>query len=144
MMPNINTAFKILLLSSYFYSTYAIAMKHLHLLFVTLVIVSFIWRVYLAEKKPELLAEKWLKILPHGLATGLLLSGVVLVVQGNWLSTSYAWIVGKLFLMLVFIGLGIFTMREQGQRRWIFFAGAIFCFAYIIKVAFAKQFLFFL
>lgn len=119
-------------------------MKHLHLLFVTLVIVSFVWRVYLAEKKPEMLVEKWLKILPHALAAGLLLSGITLVFQGNWLSGAYGWIVAKLFLMVAFIGLGLFTMREQGQRRWMAFGGALFCFVYIAKIAFAKQVLFFL
>ena len=119
-------------------------MKHIHLLFVALVIISFVWRVYLVEKKPEMLAEKWLKILPHALATGLLLSGIVLVFQGNWLSSSYGWIMAKLILMVVFIGLGLFTMREQGQRRWMAFGGAILCFIFIVKIAFAKQILFFL
>lgn len=114
-------------------------MKHLHLLFVALVITSFIWRVYLAEKKPEMLAQKWLKILPHALAAGLLLSGIVLVIQGNWLSGDYGWIVGKVFLMFAFIGLGLFTMREQGKRRWIALAGALYCFAYIVSLAVTKQ-----
>lgn len=119
-------------------------MKHLHLLFVTLVIVSFVWRVYLAEKKPEMLAEKWLKILPHALAGGLLLSGIGLVFQGNWLSGNFGWIVAKLFLMFAFIGLGLFTMKHQGQRRWMAFGGALVCFIVIAKIALAKQALFFL
>lgn len=113
-------------------------MKHLHLLFVVLVITSFLWRVYLAEKKPEMLAEKWLKILPHVLAAGLLLSGIGLVLQGNW-SENYGWIVAKLFLMAAFIVLGILSLREQGARRWIAFAGALYCFAYILKIAASKQ-----
>jgi uncharacterized membrane protein SirB2 len=119
-------------------------MKHLHLLFVAVVIISFVWRVYLVEKKPEMLTEKWIKILPHVMAAGLLLSGIALVFQGNWLSSSYGWIVAKLILMIVFIGLGLFTMREQGQRRWLGFGGAIVCFIFIVKIAFAKQVLFFL
>jgi uncharacterized membrane protein SirB2 len=49
-----------------------------------------------------------------------------------------------LILMVVFIGLGLFTMREQGQRRWMAFGGAILCFIFIVKIAFAKQILFFL
>lgn len=116
-------------------------MKHLHLLFVTLVITSFVWRVYLAEKKPEMLAEKWIKILPHGLAGGLLLSGIALIFQGNW-SDHYGWIVGKVILMVAFIGLGIFTLKEQGQRRWMAFGGAMACFLYILKIAATKQLFF--
>ena len=113
-------------------------MKHLHLLFVVLVIGGYLWRVYLAEKKPAMLAEKWMKILPHGLAAGLLLSGIALVFQGNW-SENYGWIVTKVFLLVVFILFGIFSLREQGQRRWLSFGVAIYCFVYIVKVAVSKQ-----
>ena len=113
-------------------------MKHLHLLFVALVIGSFLWRVYLAEKKPEMLAEKWLKILPHALAGGLLATGIGLVFIGNW-ADHYAWIVAKLFLMVAFIGLGIFTMKSQGNQRWGALAGALVCFGYILKIAVSKQ-----
>jgi uncharacterized membrane protein SirB2 len=118
-------------------------MKPLHLLFVAAVIVSFLWRVYLAEKSPEKLAGKWLKILPHALAAGLLLSGIALVFQGHW-SANYGWIVAKIFLMVVFIVLGIFTLKRQGRRRWIAFGAAMFCFIYIVKVAATKQIFFFL
>ena len=116
-------------------------MKHLHLLFVALVIASYLWRVYLAEKKPAMLAEKWIKLLPHGLAAGLLLSGTGLVLQGNW-SENYGWIVAKLFLMAAFIVLGVLSLREQGMRRWIAFGGAIYCFVYIVKIAVSKQIFF--
>jgi uncharacterized membrane protein SirB2 len=48
-----------------------------------------------------------------------------------------------LVLMVAFIGLGLLTMKRQGQERWIAFGGALFCLFYIIKVAFAKQVFFF-
>ncbi len=118
-------------------------MKHLHLLFVALVALSFIGRVALAEYRPALLANKWIKISPHVLASLLLLSGAVLVLQGGWLAGDYGWIIAKLVLMFVFIGLGLLTMREQGQKRWLAFAGALFCLFYIVKVAFTKQVFFF-
>ena len=74
-------------------------LKHIHLLFVLIVVVTFFYRVYLAERQPAMLANKWLKIAPHALASILLLSGVMLTVQGEWFSQSYAWIVAKLILM---------------------------------------------
>lgn len=114
-------------------------MKHLHLLFVAVVIGSFLWRVWLAHKQSELLNQKWMKILPHALATGLLLSGIALVIQGGWLEGAYGWIVAKLVLMLAFIGLGIVSMKAQGNARWIALAGALYCFVYIVRLAFAKQ-----
>jgi uncharacterized membrane protein SirB2 len=119
-------------------------MKHLHMLFVALVAFSFIGRVYLAQYKPALLANKWIKITPHVVATLLLLTGVGLVFQGNWLAGDYAWIVVKLILMIVFIGLGILAMKTEGEKRWYFFGGALFCLVYIIKIAFTKQVFFFL
>jgi hypothetical protein len=57
-------------------------LKHLHLLFVALVTVVFLGRVYLAQTKPELLENKWFKIAPHALAGLLLLTGIGLVFQG--------------------------------------------------------------
>jgi uncharacterized membrane protein SirB2 len=119
-------------------------MKHIHLLFVAVVALSFIGRVFLAEYRPALLAEKWIKLSPHILATLLLLSGFVLAFQGDWFATgNYGWIIAKLVLMVAFIGLGLLTMKRQGQERWIAFGGALFCLFYIIKVAFAKQVFFF-
>ncbi|MGR8931724.1 MAG: SirB2 family protein [Gammaproteobacteria bacterium] len=117
-------------------------MKLLHLLFVAAVLFGFLWRVYLAEKNPQKLAEKWLKILPHALAAGLLLTGIGLVFQGNW-SANYGWIVAKVCLMVVFIVFGLFTLKEQGQRRWIAFGVAMFSFVYILKLAATKQLVFF-
>ncbi len=114
-------------------------LKHLHLLFVALVVVLFFGRVYLAQFKPEMLANKWLKIGPHVLAGLLLLSGIALVFQGNWLSGEYGWIVLKLLLMFAFIGFGMLTLKQQGEKRWYALAGAVFCLAYIFKLAFTKQ-----
>ena len=114
-------------------------LKHLHLLFVALVIITFFGRVYLAQIKSELLENKWLKIAPHALAGLLLLTGFGLVFEGNWLDGQYGWIVAKLFLMFAFIGLGILTLKSEGEKRWYALAGSIFCLVYIVKVAFTKQ-----
>jgi len=113
-------------------------LKHLHLLFVAIVIVSFVVRLAAAEWKPELNQQKWLKIAPHVLATLLLLSGIGLVFQGSWLSANFGWIIAKIVVMCVFIGLGILAMRSQGQQRWLAAAGAFASFFYIVKVAVSK------
>jgi len=118
-------------------------LKHIHLLFVAILVVAFIGRVLLAEFKPELLAQKWLKITPHVLASLVLLTGFVLVFQGNWLAGDYGWIIAKLLILSVYIGLGVVAIRQQGQKRWLAFAGALFCLFYIAKVAVAKQAFFF-
>lgn len=119
-------------------------LKHIHLLFVLLAVASFPVRLVAAEYKPELLQEKWLKIAPHVLATLLLLSGIGLVFQGNWLDSNYGWIVAKLFGLLGYIGLGVVAMHSQGTRRWQATAAAVFCLIYIFMAAFSKKiFIFF-
>lgn len=118
--------------------------KHLHLLFVALVAVSFIARVVAAQVKPDLLQRPLLKIAPHILASLLLLSGIVLVFQGSWLAGSFGWIVAKLLALPVFIGLGMVAIRRGGQQRWLAFSGAVLVFFYIAGVAVHKQAFFFL
>jgi len=94
-------------------------LKNLHLVFVTLVIISFLSRVMLAEFKPAQLQQKWLKITPHVLDTFLLLSGLALVIQGNWLARDFSWIVAKISILLVYIGMGMIAMRKPGLNRWL-------------------------
>jgi uncharacterized membrane protein SirB2 len=119
-------------------------MKHLHLLLVALAFFSFVGRLALAEYKPAVLQEKWMKIAPHAIAALLILSGVALVFSGNWLSGDYGWIIAKIMVLLGFIGLGLVAMRSQGLQRWQAAAGAIACFFYIVTAAVSKKiFLFF-
>jgi len=119
-------------------------LKHIHLLFVVLAVASFPIRLAAAEYKPELLQEKWLKIAPHALATLLLLSGIGLVFQGNWLQSDYGWIVAKIFGLLGYIGLGILAMHSEGTRRWQATGGAFLCLIYIFAAAISKKiFIFF-
>ena len=119
-------------------------MKHIHLLFVLLVVLTYLYRVYLAERQPEKLQEKWLKLAPHGLAGALLLSGIILSVQGDWFNIAYGWIMAKLVLMLAFIALGLMTMKSQGKQRWQAFGGSLLVLWLIVQIAVAKQVLFFL
>lgn len=114
-------------------------MKHLHLLFVALAFVSFAGRLALAEFKPDMLSQKWLKIAPHAIAGLLLLSGLVLVFQGNWLAGDYGWIVAKVLILPGFIVLGLLAMKREGAERWKMAGGALLCFLYIAKIAVSKS-----
>lgn len=118
--------------------------KILHLTFVLLSISSFLARVLLSETHAELLNQKAFKIAPHIISTLLLLSGITLVFQGQWLSGEYGWIIAKIIVLFGYIGLGIMTIHSQGKTRWLAFAGAIACFIYIGIAAVTKHaFLFF-
>ncbi|MGZ4956466.1 MAG: SirB2 family protein [Methylobacter sp.] len=118
--------------------------KSFHMIFILLSISSFVGRVYLAEKRPEMLEQKWIKIGPHIINSLLLITGFTLVFQGSWLSGEYGWIVAKLIALLGYIGLGIVAIKSQGDLRWKAFAGAIVCFIYIGIVAVTKNAFFFL
>lgn len=118
--------------------------KHVHLTFILLSICSFVGRVILSEIRPELLKIKPMKIAPHVIDTILLISGITLVIQGQWLSAEYGWIIAKIFALLGYIGFGVMTMHSQGTKRWMAFSGAMACFIYIGIVAVTKNAWFFL
>ncbi|MDO9270370.1 MAG: SirB2 family protein [Methylobacter sp.] len=118
--------------------------KFFHMIFILLSISSFIGRVYLAEKRPGMLEQKWIKIGPHIVNTLLLITGFTLVFQGQWLSGEYGWIIAKIIALLGYIGLGMVAIKSQGTLRWQAFAGALACFAYIGIVAVSKNAFFFL
>lgn len=114
-------------------------LKSIHMLFILLSVGSFISRVVLAEFKPELLRAKILKIMPHVIDTILLLTGVSLVFQGNWMAGEFGWILTKLVMLVAYIGFGVVAMRSVNMRRWGAFVIALACFGYILSVAITKQ-----
>lgn len=118
--------------------------KFFHLSFILMSIFSFVGRIIISETRPIILKQKLFKIAPHVIDSLLLLTGILLVFQGQWLSTSYGWIIAKLFVLLGYIGLGVVAMRHRGTTRWLAFSGAMLCFVYIGIVAATKNPLFFL
>ncbi len=118
--------------------------KTIHLTFILLSIFSFVGRVILSETHPSLLKQPVMKVAPHIIDTLLLLSGIILVFQGSWLSGESTWLLAKVLALLGYIGLGVVTMRTRGTTRWLAFAGTMACFVYIGIVAVTKNPLFFL
>ncbi len=114
-------------------------LKALHLVFIFSSLASFVGRVLLSEFKPEVLQHRLSKIAPHVLDTLLLLSGVALILMGNWLDREFGWIISKFLLLLLYIGLGVICMHNRGTKRWLAFAGALACFGYIFVIAITKQ-----
>lgn len=119
-------------------------LKYLHQFLVVLVCISFVSRIVLAELNPQQLQQKWLKIGPHVIDSLLLLSGIALIFQGNWLDGNYDWLIAKIILVIIYIGLGMLAMRKQGRLRWLATGAAIACLLFIGKIAVSKKiFLFF-
>ena len=114
-------------------------LKSIHMLFILLSVGSFISRIMLAQFNPDTLRIKVLKIAPHVIDTILLLSGIGLVFQGNWMAGEYGWIISKLVMLIAYIGFGVMAMRSTGIKRWIAFVLALTCFGYILSIAITKH-----
>lgn len=114
--------------------------KSIHLFFIVTSLLSFSGRFTLSFLKPELLRNKLLKIAPHIIDTILLLSGITLVIQGNWLDGDFGWIGSKLMLLVGYIVLGVVAMRAENlTKRWLAFFGAVGCFVGIFVIAISKN-----
>jgi len=113
--------------------------KLIHIVFIFSSFISFTGRIALSVFKPSLLQNKLIKIAPHVIDTLLLLSGITLVVQGNWLAGEFGWILSKFILLVAYIGFGVMAMRCSGIKRWIAFAAAVACFISIFIIAITKQ-----
>ncbi|MCX7087203.1 MAG: SirB2 family protein [Methylococcales bacterium] len=114
-------------------------LKTLHVIFIFSSLASFVARVALSEFKPEVLQHKLSKIAPHVIDTLLLVSGVALILQGNWLSGEFGWIISKFLILLAYIGLGVVCMHNRGAKRWLAFSGALACFVTIFIIAITKH-----
>ena len=119
-------------------------LKNLHLTFILLSLISFVGRVILSEINPVLLKRKVFNITPHIINTLLIGSGFALVIQGDWLSGEYGWIVAKLLVLIGYIGLGVFVMKRHGAAKWLAFIAAMACIVYIGIVAVTKNVFFFI
>ena len=117
--------------------------KTLHLAFILLSVISFVGRVILSETYPAILKQKIVNIAPHVINTFLIISGIALIFQGGWLSISYGWIIAKILVLLIYIGLGIYVLKSQGTAKWLAFTGAMACLVYIGIVAVTKNAFFF-
>ena len=114
-------------------------LKSIHMLFILLSVGGFITRIMLVQFKPTWLQPKIAKIAPHVIDTILLLSGVGLVFQGNWMAGEYGWIISKLIMLIAYIGFGVMAMRSTGIKRLGAFVLALACFGYILTIAISKH-----
>ena len=113
--------------------------KFIHISFVLFAFINFVGKFALLHLRPELLSHKTIKVAHHVISGLLILSGILLVFQGGWLSGAYGWIIAKIIVLFGFVGLGVLTMLSTGSTRWLAFAGTLACFFYIAIVAVTKN-----
>lgn len=122
------------------------AFKHIHMLCALLSISFFILRSIWAFQDSAMLQKKWVRISPHVIDTVFLLSAIALVIVLGQYPFVSAWVTVKLVGLVVYIGLGMMTLKKaaNNRQRALFFSLAVLLYAYIVGVARTKTPLFFM
>ena len=115
--------------------------KSIHVLSVLISISGFVLRgIWMIKDSPRL-QQRWVKIIPHINDTVLLVSGITLAINIQQYPFVHSWITAKLIALLVYIGLGMLTIRHgySKQQRIITWLAAILVFFYMVAVAITKR-----
>ena len=108
--------------------------KHLHMSAAALSIVLFIIRASWSVTGNALLHTRVIRILPHVIDTVLLVCGVILAAM---IGPNQPWILTKIVLLIVYIGVGTIAIKRGRTPRTRATAAliAVAVFAYIVGVA---------
>jgi uncharacterized membrane protein SirB2 len=122
------------------------AFKHAHMTFALVSLALFVLRGAWMLKDSPLLAQRWVKIVPHVNDSLLLLTAVGLMVTTGFYPGPHAWVTAKILALVAYIGLGVIAMRPGRPKpvRAASFAAALLVFVYIFGVAIKKSALSFL
>ncbi len=116
-------------------------LKLVHQASVVLSISGFVVRGLASLAGAAWLRSRVARTLPHVVDTVLLVSalGLAWTLRLNPLATP--WLLGKIILLLAYIGLGMVALRPALPRHWraAAFAGALLCFAHIAAMAITKR-----
>jgi uncharacterized membrane protein SirB2 len=118
-----------------------VAVKHLHVTCVVLSIALFFVRGIWMIRGSEMLQRKWVKVLPHGIDTLLLVAGITAAVMIRQYPFVADWVTAKVFGLIAYIILGTLALKrgKTRGRRIGFWLASIATFGYIVAVAFAKN-----
>lgn len=116
------------------------ALKHLHMTLAMISLFGFLLRGFLRLGDSPLLQRKWLRITPHVIDTLLLATALALVAMLQPFPFGHGWLAAKLLGLVVYIALGIYTLRLARTRaqQATGLVLAFLTFAYILAVAFSK------
>jgi uncharacterized membrane protein SirB2 len=114
--------------------------KTIHMTCALLSISGFLLRGYWMYQESPLLQIKPVKILPHIIDTGLLLSAVAMLFILGFGMLSQGWLLHKVGLLIVYIVLGVIALGDKYSRskRITAFFAAVAVFFYIVGIAISK------
>lgn len=118
-----------------------LAFKHLHVTFVVLSGLGFVLRgCWMLLDSPRL-RERWVRVAPHVIDTGLLASAIALAIISGQYPFARPWLTAKLFGLAAYIVCGSLALKRARTKtgRSAFFVLALLIFAYIVSVALTKN-----
>lgn len=118
--------------------------KGIHVITVLLSISGFILRwIWVMQDSPRL-QQRWVRIAPHINDTLLLATAITLAINIKQYPFVHGWLTAKVIALLVYIGLGMATIRHGKSKQQRIFTGlaAILVFIYMLGVARTRQALF--
>ena len=112
--------------------------KHIHMTAAGLSILLFILRAFWSVTESPLLQKKLVKIVPHVIDTILLVAAVALAMM---IGPYQPWILTKVLLLVVYIGLGTVAIKRGKTPRQRLMASvlAVLVYVYILSVALAHD-----
>lgn len=112
--------------------------KHIHMTAAGLSILLFILRAFWSVTESPLLQKKLVKIVPHVIDTILLVAAVALAMM---IGPYQPWILTKVLLLVVYIGLGTVAIKrgKTPRQRLIAAVLAVLVYMYILSVALAHD-----
>jgi uncharacterized membrane protein SirB2 len=118
-----------------------LAVKHLHVVCVTLSILGFCLRGLLALRKSPLLQRRWMRIVPHANDALLLAAALTLTVLIEQYPFLDGWLTAKVFGLIAYIILGALALQPQRRPLVRAAAGvaAVAVFGWIVSVALSKS-----
>ena len=121
-------------------ATYTL-LKYLHVGCVVLSGAGFALRGAWMLQGSPLLAQRWVRVLPHVVDTVLLASAIALAVMLEQYPLVQGWLTAKLIGLVVYIVLGTIALKRGRTRgvRLTAFGAALLVFAYIVAVALTKS-----
>ena len=116
-------------------------LRHAHVVLALISISLFVLRGVPGVLLQRPLRQRWLRIAPHINDTGLLLSGLLLMIWSAQYPPAHAWLTLKLVLLVVYILLGVaaFRMTAAPILQKILFVAALAVFGWIVAIAMTRQ-----
>ena len=116
-------------------------LRDIHISCVVLSGTGFFVRGVLMLCASPVLAQRWLRVVPHVVDSVLLGSAVMLAVQSGQYPLAQDWLSAKLVALLAYIGCGTMALKRARTRRarLMYFVAALLIFAYIVSVALTRN-----